>query len=128
MIHALLQAVPPQARVLCLSSEERAYLSARGSRAEPPPHAPDPRLLSLAPESFDAISYGDALTEFTLTDHQRMLAIAFRALRPARGILLLACSTDVTEEAYGSLLRQNGFTPIGGGLEASRRWVLARRA
>lgn len=133
----LIQLVPTHARILCLDEATREFLSARGAEAELAAEnsagRQDPRLLSPAMEDYDAICFGDQLVAYSLNDHQRMLALALRALRPARGILLTAYrggEGGASENAFGSLLRQNGFAPVSASsvsADQAVRRILVRR-
>jgi hypothetical protein len=108
--------------------EERqtpVWLKAHGFSIEELDPAKDLRFLTLKRESYDAIWAGRALGPLPIEEAQRVVATFFQALKPKTGILFAA--HRYPDEAFASMIRQNGFQLLLSGTREDWSAVIVRR-
>jgi hypothetical protein len=106
-----MEGLPGGARILDLSSPgspEHRRMKGAGFLPDVPA-APDLRLLSLRPASWDAAWCDRALEGLLPTEIQRILIAVFQGLRPGGRLFFSCASGTLSRDALGALLRQSGF-------------------
>jgi hypothetical protein len=128
LLESFTQHLSKGARILYAAQDERdipPWLRSQGFEVEEVDPAKDLRFLALKRESYRAIWSGKAVAAFNIEEAQRIIAIFFQALEPRTGIL--ATLHRFPEEAFASMIRQNGFNPLLQGVREDWWAIIARR-
>jgi hypothetical protein len=109
--------VPTGGKVLLSGTEAKSALIRLGYLVDETEK--DLRLLSVPPESLDAIWWDDANTKYSVEDAFRVFQTFFRGLRPKKGVLVFSFSLEkqaITNKHHAwntrtvmTLLRQSGL-------------------
>jgi hypothetical protein len=121
------EGLPAGGRILDLSanpSPERGMLQRLGFEIQSAGQR-DPRLLSLAPSSWDGAWCNRGLEPLQPTEIQRVLGALFQGLRPGGHLFLALAHPTLTQDPLAALLRQSGFRLLLAGHPVSEPGVTA---